>query len=241
MIVNAFQYDFSDNDMQAHRSAPIDSPKRHILVVLPDGRADAGPPRLASGARNRQELASGRLIEPHPGRHQREPSPWCELERRRKLRIAEPHETGVRERLHWHDKSVPPSVLGLEDEDLGGLGPVEVIGLVPAAELAQQEVADQSEPGFVERAPYVRRLVDHCAAGVLQDTCPGWPTMFRRVAAGGSRGHHSPSLQDVRGSERSAAGALALSAGLDYDPICWAVQWAVGCSVTLKWTTRRRW
>src|SRR5947208_12613713 len=23
--------------------------------------------------------------------------------------------------------------------------------------------------------------------------------------------------------------------------ICWAVQWAVGCSVTLKWTTRRRW
>ena len=23
--------------------------------------------------------------------------------------------------------------------------------------------------------------------------------------------------------------------------ICWAVQWAVGCSVTLKWMTRRRW
>jgi hypothetical protein len=23
--------------------------------------------------------------------------------------------------------------------------------------------------------------------------------------------------------------------------ICWAVQCAVGCSVTLKWTTRRRW
>ena len=24
-------------------------------------------------------------------------------------------------------------------------------------------------------------------------------------------------------------------------PICWAVQGAVGCSVTLKWRTRRRW
>ena len=37
--------------------------------------------------------------------------------------------------------------------------------------------------------------------------------------------------QEIGGAESSGKAST----------ICWAVQWAVGCSVTLKWTTRRRW
>jgi TRAP-type C4-dicarboxylate transport system permease large subunit len=49
------------------------------------------------------------------------------------------------------------------------------------------------------------------------------------------------SVGEIMGATRRAALVLVAPFIVIASTICWAVQCAVGCSVTLKWTTRRRW
>jgi hypothetical protein len=67
------------------------------------------------------------------------------------MSVTEQGEIGMLERALRDNEDVPRPPVGLDDEDLGHLGPIEIVVVATASEFPLQKLSDKPQLALIER------------------------------------------------------------------------------------------